>query len=335
MKRKAQRIRLGIFVLFSFVLLVCLIVFFAASKWFEKTDNYYVAYQDVSVSGLEVGSPVEYLGIRIGTISDISIDPQDINSIIVELAVDPGTPIKDDAQANIVTMGITGLKAIEIRGGSNLAQLLESGDYIIAGSSTAEEITGRANVIAEKAEKVLNNLQIFTEPEKLSAITNAAENINLLAGQLNSTIQLIDSLIEENRYEFTETVKTSHRIASSLDSTSRTLNEAMRYVNEVITGDTIRGILGNAQMISQQISESNLKELIQNLADMSEQTRVLLYKIDQELDVNSQEFNESVQLLRATLSNLEQTSIKINSDPSVLVRGMGDKNIPDRRLKNK
>jgi phospholipid/cholesterol/gamma-HCH transport system substrate-binding protein len=335
MKRKAQRIRLGIFVLISFVLLGCLIVFFAASKWFEKTDNYYVAYQDVSVSGLEVGSPVEYLGIRIGTISNISIDPQDINSIIVELAVDPGTPIKDDAQANIMTMGITGLKAIEIRGGSNLAELLGSGDYINAGSSTAEEITGRANVIAEKAEKVLNNLQIFTEPEKLSAFTNAAENINLLAGQLNSTIQLIDSLIEENRYEFTETVKTSHRIAGSLDSTSRTLNEAMRYVNDVITGDTIRGILGNAQMISQQISESNLKELIQNLADMSEQTRVLLYKIDQELDVNSQEFNESVQLLRATLSNLEQTSIKINSDPSVLVRGMGDKNIPDRRLKNK
>jgi phospholipid/cholesterol/gamma-HCH transport system substrate-binding protein len=315
--------------------LVSLVVFFAASKWFEQTDNYYVAYQNVSVSGLEVGSPVEYLGIRIGTISDISIDPQDINSIIVELAVDPGTPIKNDALANIVTMGITGLKAIEVRGGTNQAELLKNGDYIIPGSSTTEEITGKANIIAEKAEKVLNNLQIFTEPDKLNAITDAAGNINLLAGQLNSTIQLIDTLIMENRYEFAETVKTSRRIASSLDSSSQSFNEAMNYFNEVVTGDTIQRILGNAHQISQQIKETDLKELIQNFAELTDQTRVLLYKIDQELDVNSQELNESVQMLRATLSNLEQTSIKINSDPSVLLRGLGDKNIPDRRLNNK
>lgn len=333
MKRKAQRIRLGVFIFFTFILLISLIVFFAASKWFEQTDNYFVAYQDVSVSGLEVGSPVEYLGIRIGTISDISINAQDINSIIVELAVNPGTPIKKDALANIVSMGITGLKAIEIRGGTNQADLLETGDFIIPGSSTTEEITGKANIIAEKAEKVLNNLQIFTEPEKLNVITDAAGNINLLAGQLNSTIQLIDSLLVENRYEFTETVKTSRRIASSLDSSSQSLNEAMKYVNKVIKGDTIQRILGNAHMISQQIKETDLKQLIQNLAEVTDQTRVLLYKVDQELEVNSQEFNESVQLLRATLSNLEQTSLKISSDPSVLVRGLGDKNIPDRRLK--
>ena len=76
--------------------------------------------------------------------------------------MDTGTPIKQDTQADIVTQGITGLKAIEIRGGTNQAEFLKSGDYISAGRSTAEEITGKANIIAEKAEKVINNLQIFT-----------------------------------------------------------------------------------------------------------------------------------------------------------------------------
>jgi hypothetical protein len=103
----------------------------------------------------------------------------------------------------------------------------------------------------------------------------------------------------------------------------------------VIKGDTIQRILGNAHIISQQLKETDLKALIQNLAAMAEQTRLLLYKIDEELELNSQEFNESVQLLKVTLSNLEQTSNKISSDPSILVRGLGDKNIPDRRLKNR
>ncbi len=276
---------------------------------------------------------MEYLGIRIGTISDILINPQDINSIIVELAVEPGTPIKKDTRADILSMGITGLKAIEIRGGSNQASFLEIGDYINAGSSTTEEITGKANIIAEKAEKVINNLQIFTAPDNLNKYTNAAENINLLASQFNSTIQLIDTLIDENRSEIRETINTSHQIAGRLDTSSQTLYEAIKTINNVIQGDTIQRILGNAHMISQQLKETNLQELIQNLAAAADQTRLLLNKIDQELDLNSQEFNESIHLLRVTLSNLEQSSNKINSDPSILVRGSDDKNIPDRRLK--
>ena len=65
-----------------------------------------------------------------------------------------------------------------------------------------------------------------------------------------------------------------------------------------------------------------MKALIQNLADMTVQTKVLLYKIDQELDLNSQEFNTSVHLLRSTLANLEEASDKINSDPLSLSADM-------------
>ena len=324
---------MGIFLFLSSLILIFLVVFFAARQWFEKTDTYFITYHDVSVGGLEVGSPVKYLGINIGIISNISIDPKDINSIIVELSVDTGTPIKQDTQADIVTLGITGLKAIEIRGGTNQAEFLKSGDYINAGSSTAEEITGKANIIAEKAEKVINNLQIFTASENLSKFTAAADNINMLAQQFNSTTQLLDSMIQENRFSVGETVETARRIAHSLDTTSQSFNQAMASINAVVQGDTIEMILGNAYDISKSLSESELKLLIQNLADMTEQTRVLLYKIDQELDLNSQEFNTSIQLLRSTLSNLEETSNKINSDPSILVRGLEDKNIPDRRLK--
>lgn len=333
MKRTVQSIRLGLFIFISSSILIVLIVFFAADQMFEKTDTYYIAYQDVSVRGLEIGSPVEYLGIRIGAISDISIDPEDINSIIVELSVEPGTPIKKDTRADIKSMGITGLKAIEIRGGSNQARFVESGDFILPGLSTAEEITGKASIITEKAEKVINNLQLFTDPENLGKFTGAADNINDLAYQLNATITLLDSLISENRRDIRATVETAYVIAGSLDESSRKVNDAITGINRIIESDTIQGILGSAHEISSQLKETDLKKLIQNLAEMTDQTRVLLYRIDQELDLNSQDFNESVQLLRVTLKNLEAASDKINSDPSILVRGFENKNIPDRRLK--
>jgi len=332
MKQRAQRIRLGIFIFICGIILVSMVVFFAINQLFERSDTYFIAYHDVSVSGLEVGSPVEYLGIGIGVISNISVDPKDINSIIVELALEAGTPIKEDTRADIVSMGITGLKAIEIRGGSNQSRTLREGEYINAGASTTEEITGKANVIAEKAEKVINNLQMFTVPENLNKITDAAENINLLSAQLNTTIQLFDSVLGENRSEIRETIKKAHLIAENLEVASQTADEAVNSVNQMLQGDTLQMILGNAHDITKQISEANLKQLIQNLAEMTDQTRVLLYKLDQDLDLNSQELSESVRLLRMTLSNLEETSIKISSDPSILLRGMGDKNSPDKRL---
>lgn len=330
--KKNQRIRLGLFIFTGTLLLLSLIVFFATKQMFVKTDSYYVFYHDVSVSGLEVGSPVKYLGIRIGSISDISIDPNDVNTIVVELAISPGTPLKSDSHADIVTMGVTGLKTIEIRGGSNQSKFLKEGDSINAGASAAEEITGKASIIAEKTEKVINNLQLFTRPKNMQKFTNAADNINLLAEQLNNTILLVDTLINENRVEIRETVKKANFIAGSLDTTSIALKDVINSFNEIMKGDTIQQILGNAHDISQHLKETDLNMLIQNIGELSDQTRMLVYNIDQVLDVNSPEFTESLRLLRITLSNLEETSNKINSDPSILIRGFADKKIPDKRL---
>lgn len=335
MKIQTQRIRLGVFIFISSLILVVLVLFFAANKLFEKTDTYFVAYHDVSVSGLEVGSPVKYLGIKIGSISNIFIDPQDINSVIVELALQPGTPVKEDAYADIVTLGITGLKTIEIRGGSNEAEFLERGGFIEPGSSAAEEITGKANIIAEKTERVINNLQIFTRPENLDKFTAAADNINHLSGQLDNTVQLLDTLIRENRSEVRQAVMAASVVAGRLDTTTMSLNEAIYSINNIVQSDTINQILGNAHDVSQHLKDTDLKLFIDNLAEISKQTGQLLYRIDQELDMNSRELTESMRILRITLSNLEETTNKINADPSVLIRGFGDKNVPDKRLEKK
>jgi phospholipid/cholesterol/gamma-HCH transport system substrate-binding protein len=335
MKTRTQKIRLGIFIFMSIGLLFLMIFFFAANKLFQKSDIYYVSYRGISVSGLDVGSPVNYMGIEIGSVSDKFIDPEDINAIIIELALKPGTPIKKDAYADIVSMGITGLKTIEIRGGSNLAEYLGKGKYIKAGSSASQAITGKATIIAEKTEKVINNLQLFTDPANLNKFSDAAGNINLLAAQLNRTIHMIDSLIKENKTAINETVKTASIVVNNLSESSQTLKLSVGRINSIIQGDSLQQIVGNVNEISNKLKETDLKLFFRNLTEVADQTKQLIFKIDENLDVNSQELIESIRLLRVTLSNLEETSNKINTDPSILLRGSKDINIPDKRLKNR
>jgi phospholipid/cholesterol/gamma-HCH transport system substrate-binding protein len=334
MNTRQNKVRLGIFLVVGLVLLLSLIGFFTARQLLEKRDTYYVSYSGVSVSGLEVGSPVKYLGITVGAISDIKIDPEDVNSIIVELSLEPGTPVKEDAKADIVAVGITGLKTIEIRGGSNEADFLDENEFIQAGSSITEEITGKAEIIAEKVEKVLNNLQVFTEPDNLNKITTSADRISSLANDASLTIAKIDTLVDENKEAVYQTVVIAHEISERLNESSQTLMSSIDEFNDIIKSDTIDQIVVNVRDISQKIRETDLEALIGSVADVADQTQKLILRVERDIRQSSEDLTESQRLIRLTLENLNEASRKISSDPSVLIRGVRKKDIPDEQLTN-
>ncbi len=333
MKTKAQKIRLGIFIMISSVLLLILVGFFTARRLFERTDVYYVAYRDVSVSGLETGSPVKYLGINVGSISDIFIDPDDVNQIIVRLSLKHGTPVKEDATADIIAMGITGLKTIEIRGGSNEADYLEEEMFIRQGTSLVEDISGRAEVIAFKVEEVLNNLLDFTKTDNLEKISGAVEQISVLAENANKSFTMVNDIIVENREDLRGSIQRTTTITEQLDSTAGELHAAITQFNHVMQGEAIEEVLGNMRDISITLREANLRELIENLAATASQTQALLIKLDSDLDKGSQDLSENLVILKHTLENLNETSRRISNDPSILIRGQRARDIPDRRLR--
>jgi phospholipid/cholesterol/gamma-HCH transport system substrate-binding protein len=332
MNNRSQKIRLGVFLVISITILLAVIGFLTAREVFQKQDIYYVSYEGTSVSGLEVGSPVKYMGINVGTINSIRIDPNNVNRIIVELALKPQTPIKKDAQADITSMGITGLKAIEISGGSNSARSLEPGAQISAGSSITQEITGKAEIIAQKAENVLNNLQQFTEPQNLQKFSDMADNINALVTQANETITTVDSMILENRTDLRNTLIPLKNVSERLDQSSKLMLASMETINAKVESDTLDQILGNIRDASLKLKETDFKKMVENIASIAQQTESLIYKIDNDLDKSSEDFSESLHLLRLTLENLNEASVKINNDPSILIRGSNTKNLPDNNL---
>ncbi|MBS3771283.1 MAG: MlaD family protein [Bacteroidales bacterium] len=332
MRNRSQKIRLGIFLFVSLAILLSVIGFFTAREFFEKEDIYYVSYEGVSVSGLEVGSPVKYMGIKVGTIKDIRIDPQDVNRVVLTLSLQPDTPIKADAHADITSIGITGLKAIEISGGSNKAESLEPGSHIPAGSSITQEITGKAEIIAQKAEKVLNNLQIFTEPDNLKGFTELIDKITILTEQANRTVIKLDTIVTENRRDIRESIAPMKAISERMDESSRLLETTMKTINLRVQSDTIDDILSNLRDISARLKASDIKSLIGNVARVADQVEQLVLKVDNDFDKSSEEFSESLYLLQLTLDNLNKASTKINNDPSILLRGTKEQGIPDEHL---
>ena len=93
METKANHLAVGVFVL------IAVAGFFAFVMWLGKTeldrevDAYHIYFRG-SVSGLTSSSTVRYRGVPVGTVTDIVIDPNNSEQVLVTIEVTGGTPIQ-------------------------------------------------------------------------------------------------------------------------------------------------------------------------------------------------------------------------------------------------
>ena len=129
MKKYKMETMVGIFVVIGLVVVAYMTIKLGKVSLLGN-DSYLLYARFSSVSGLRVGSPVEMLGIEVGRIERLTID-QNKQMALVELKIQKGVNIFDDAIASIKTSGLIGDKFIKIDPGG-------SGDKIKPGGTITE-----------------------------------------------------------------------------------------------------------------------------------------------------------------------------------------------------
>jgi len=127
MKKYSIETTVGIFMIIGLVCVGYMTVKLGNISIFGS-DSYSIFARFNSVSGLRVGSPVEMLGIEVGTVDDFSMD-QENQLAIVELRIKKGIKIYDDAIASVKTAGLIGDKYVSIDAGGS-EDVLEPGGMI-------------------------------------------------------------------------------------------------------------------------------------------------------------------------------------------------------------
>ena len=316
MATKSQKVRLSVFLITSTSILILFFILLVGNRLLQRMDTYYVVYEDISVTGLEPGAAVKLQGVQVGRVSSLTVI--DAASIMVEIEVERDTPIKENTEAILTLVGITGLKFIELVGGTATAQPLEVGGTIIAGQSLFENITGQAEIILSKLEQVLNNLNQITGPE-------TAGSVNLAIHSLASLSAELDTLFKDNRTIMTNTMYNLDTVMENMSHTSVKLDSTMTAINSAIHSGELRNMVANIEHISQTIT-TQLDSL--KLAETSEELRSLLKSTDKMI-VNydalatraRDDILRSLRNLDETLDNLREAADVIRENPSVLLRG--------------
>lgn len=324
MVSKATKIRLGIFIAIGSLLILVFAGAVAGSRLVQKRDIYFIEFQNYSVSGLQVGGPVNYQGIKVGRVEEIKINPKDVTRIVLKISVEAGTPIKADAEAVLALIGITGLKAVEIKGGTNESILLKPKSYIKAGVTMLDDISDRAMSIAEKLDMIAANISDLTSDENRKNIAKILEQTSLLIADtrtnMSSTLASL-SMIAKN------TANITTDLGRNMDNITNNLTKNMDLIsNSTATGidsvatasktsiETLTKTLNSELLMITNKLEQSITQITNESSALISDARVQVKTVGEHSDLMVLETTKQIATISANLNrSLDQLNILLDS----------------------
>jgi phospholipid/cholesterol/gamma-HCH transport system substrate-binding protein len=249
MEREANYVAVGAFILLVAAMAVGFVLWYTDANDSRDYDLYEI-YFTGSVSGLDRGSPVRYLGVDVGRVRRLSIDRKDASRIVAIAEIDREAPISSATRASLGLQGVTGLLYINLKEVPNVnkAVPLATGErYPVIESiasdfdvflSSLPELMGRANDMLERIGRVFSddNLQGLADTVKSLRVATAdlprtSQNITKLVDELRGTVKEIDGAAQSLR-GMTEDARPEVKLAlERLTQTANNLAQASQRMD--------------------------------------------------------------------------------------------------------
>ncbi len=245
MSKQANTKLIGGFVIGAVVLVVSGILLFGSTKFFSHQKEFVLFFQD-SVKGLNIGAPVDFRGVNIGTVKDIKIvlNKKDFSLLIpVFIEIDPERIALGGTESEL-------RKLVEKKEKKTFMQLLIKRG-LKAQLAMQSLVTGQLGVhldfYPDKPVRLVGTEPSYTEipttESSLSALSKTLENIPLaeIADKVEKALDGIEKLVnspdlKETLVSLHKTVDEAHVFLGHLDgqvkplatSTQLTLSEAKK-----------------------------------------------------------------------------------------------------------
>jgi phospholipid/cholesterol/gamma-HCH transport system substrate-binding protein len=307
------RLKVGLFVTVSFFILAAAILWLAGSRFFQTVAHYQIIF-DKSVSGLLPGAAVEYQGVTVGKVEEIHLTRETPPRAAVQIALQPDTPVRQDTTAYLVGSLVTGIRIIELEGGSPNTSPLPPGGTVPVKGGEFEEFRDRASEIADRLVDVLNRIeQDLLSPENSAAISSFLRNVAHLSESLKTSLD--DVSTPESRATLKAMVDNLAQAAAGIRNVTEAINE-MRA-----------GLLNDSKATIVQIRQTAVVT-----ADLAKEVIRLTQHVDGLLGENRNELKQALTNLADTSRHLKETAESLRRNPSELIWGrtLPEKAIPDK-----
>jgi len=335
MSKQANTKMIGGFVLGAVVLVAAGVLLFGSGKWLSPQKKCVLFFND-SVKGLSIGAPVDFKGVKVGTVTDIKIvlNKKDLSlGIPVFIELDPKSLTFAGSESEM-------LKAVEAKlKGKNkfLALLIDQG--LRAQLETQSFVTGQLGVhldfYPDTPVKLVGTepgyLEIPTIESSMSELMKTVQNLPLqeIAAKVAKALDGIDKLVNSPDLQKTiaslnPTVESARELLKNLDSRVKPLATGAEG-----TLDEAKKMLANASKLAAEL-DVRIPQVVAGLESTLKSADVTLRGADKAIDGlagdNSPVRRELIKTLNEFASaarSIRLLADYIESNPQAFIMGKG------------
>jgi phospholipid/cholesterol/gamma-HCH transport system substrate-binding protein len=295
MDREANYVAVGAFVLLVIFLGAGFVLWYTDAA--EEEQKRYEMYFEGSVSGLSEGSTVRYLGVVVGRVAAIGIDPRDPRRVRVVADINATTPIAMDTVARLTLQGITGLLFVDLRprNPAMVARVaVPSLRYPVIPSEQSQFDVLVSNLpdLVAKAAEALERVNAVMSDKNIAAVTKSLENAQRASAELPETVADARLMFRDMR-----------DAANEMQTTMASLGE--------LGGEDIKA------------AAMRLREVADTIAVTAERIDRLVAEnegnVDRFADQGLAEFEQLLREARTAMRSIDTLSRSLERDPSRVI----------------
>jgi phospholipid/cholesterol/gamma-HCH transport system substrate-binding protein len=200
MERDAHYTAVGAFVILV-ALMAGLFVYWYSEGRDRRSYVPYEIYFQGSITGLSEGGSVRYLGVEVGKVRRIRLDPRSAERVQVVVDIEQSAPVSKSTTAELSSLSLaTGLLYIDLQQNTRGREVLppvpsERYPVISTVRSTFDTFLASLPDLAGSVAVLLERAQEIFSPENSQALADMVKNLHEVSRTLPATMQHVDSLL--------------------------------------------------------------------------------------------------------------------------------------------
>jgi len=302
MERDANYTAVGAFVILLAAMAGLFVYWYSDSREHRDYVRYEIYFQG-SVSGLAVGSQVRYLGVDVGRVVRIRVDPRAADRVQVLADIDAAAPVSERTLAQLSLQGVTGLLFVDLqqsKPGADVIPHVLSEKFPVINSVRSDFDVFLATMpdVAGRARELLARLQVLLSPENTAAVSSTLANLKASTDGLPATMKQVGLLVAELRTSADET----RGFVQNLQGAANVLGPDLAKSVEKLR-DTAENVAAMSAKLDQMAAE--------NRSDLRAFTRDSLPEVDQTL----REARAAADEVRALMRQLSEDPSRVLYQP--------------------
>jgi phospholipid/cholesterol/gamma-HCH transport system substrate-binding protein len=321
MERKAHYALIGTFVLVSLAALLAFTAWLSNAQFDKKFDNYEISFRG-GVQGLSEGTEVRFNGLKVGDITELRIDPNDNNSVIVDIQVESNTPIDFESIGRMEPLGLTGLNYIQIiPGGPNSRLIKNSTDkdpFRLKGeASRIDLLLGSGGTVMESSQAALARINAVMTPEAIMDFHEILNNLKVI------TSNFVDLKVDPEI--FNRTMQSIEQASSDVSLAADAVDVAAKDFDVLIETD-VKTVLDRSK-----ISMEKLDKTLSAIEVLSKDSNQLITDgrdaINRLSNSGLTDIEETIDSIRRVVLGLESILINFEQNPTAFIVGSSEEKV--------